>query len=145
MRRSNEPVTISHLQLKCSIQLIEYMATVNYFVTANWYSLGSCCCSPINTTLPYKFLFLQWILFRWHIYIVSSINVCVNKYLCFFLLCLHYCTNSRGVSYKEDTSILSFLLVYQIFQFLSQYRELNLWFNVFFVSLQSSISTLWVI
>lgn len=60
----------------------------------------------------------------------------------FFLLCLHYCTNARGVSYKEDTSILSFLLVYHIFQLLSQYGELTLWFNVFFVSLQSSISTL---
>lgn len=97
LRRSNEPVTISHLQLKCSIQLIEYMATVNYFVTANWYSLGSCCCGPINTTLPYKFLFLQWILFRWHIYIVSSINVCVNKYLCFFFCSVCIIVQMLGV------------------------------------------------
>lgn len=81
--RSNEPVPISHLQLKCNIQLIEYMATVNYFVTANWYSLGSCCWGPINIILPYRFLFLQWILFCWHIYIVS----CINEYD-FFLIYL---------------------------------------------------------
>lgn len=92
--RNNQPVPVSHLHLKCSIQLIENMAILNYFLATHWHSQGSCCCSPINIILLYRFLFWHSVLLYWYIYSLLYKWIILFIIYSFELCC--GCTSVRG-------------------------------------------------
>lgn len=128
--RSNQPVPVSHLHLRCSIQLIENMAILNYFLAAHWHSQGSCCCSPINIILLYRLLFWHSVLLYWHIYSLLYKWIILFIIYSFKVCCVCVTVQVSGV--EETLFLLNFLLANQIFQLLSQHKEANLWINRLF-------------